>query len=155
LERSAVFPIRSFLGHTVGFVLRQTQEKRYIRYEVYSGTSIPMLWNADCAFPRIWETQHIIITEGVFDALAVKLAGAPNVVATLGANPSQLTMRWIKRLATRVTVLTDMDTAGRGAAKRYRALLPGVVVSSPQFAAHDVWDLWVSRPGALQGLVSQ
>lgn len=151
---SVVFPIREFLGQTVAFVIRHATEKTYLRFEVYDGASTPMLWNADRAFPSIWRHQHVVVTEGLFDALAVRSAGCPHVVATLGANPTTLNLRWLKRLATRVTVLTDMDAAGRSAAQKYRdRLAPGVIVSTPEFGAHDVWDLWVTRPDALRGLV--
>ncbi len=150
--RSVVCPVRTWLGTVAGFVVRNVDDKVYLRYEVYDGQSTPAFWGAETAFEAIVRTQHIILAEGVFDALACRYAGGQNVVATLSANPSQGMLRWVKRLAKRVTVLYDMDDAGRKGARSV-SRLEGLVVSAPTYGAHDPWDLWRTRPDALRALV--
>jgi hypothetical protein len=151
----AVLVARDWRGAVVGFQTRTIEPKAYNKYEVYPGV-IPPLWGSDRALGAVWQSQHLILAEGPFDALACQLAGGRGVVATMGAAPGQGIKRWVRRLARRVTLLYDMDEAGREACRRMTMDLTegGVIVSAPAYAAHDPWDLWVARPQALRGLVT-
>lgn len=148
-----VLVIRDWLGRVVGFQHRRVDEKSYMTFPVYDIHLCPLLWGADAALERAWQTNHLILVEGVFDAAAVRLAGGDNVIATLMARPSQAAMRWVQRLARRVTVLYDMDEAGRKGCQTVRQQLPDRIVSTPEYASHDPWDLWASRPQALRAIV--
>lgn len=151
----AVLVSRNWNGLVTGFQTRHPAEKTYYKFEVYGGQRVPMMWGADLALDGAWATQHLIVTEGAFDALACYLAGARNVVATLSANPSRLMVRWMLRLAKRATILYDMDDPGRTASKKlaWQLRAAGLIVSEPNYNDHDPWDLWRSRPEALQALV--
>lgn len=149
---SPVLVLRHWGGQVAGFQVRLTAEKRYDTFQT-NPKVYPIIWGADVALARTWATRHLILTEGPFDALACRLAGAENVVSTLTAKPSRRVQAWIARLADRLTVLYDMDEPGREGAAEVRKLFPRKFVSTPVFAAHDPWDLWVSRPEALKALV--
>jgi DNA primase len=113
----------------------------------------PLLFGLELAYVHVWASRHLIVTEGPFDAVAARQAGGRAVVATLSANPGQGTIRWVRRLAQRITALYDMDDAGRRGIDKLRKALPGVLVSAPSYGAHDPWDLWISKPAVLTALV--
>lgn len=147
---AAVIVCRNWYGMVSAFQARNVDDKLYLTYEVSPGG---LVWGADVALDHVWRTQHLVLAEGPFDALACRLAGAQGVIATLGALPGKNLVRWVGRLAKRITVLYDTDQAGREGVKRLGSDLPNCIVSAPAYHAHDPWDLWITRPHVLRALV--
>lgn len=144
--------IRDWSSRVVGFQARDVVQKGYETYPVYDIHISPLLWGADRAATTLWSSRSIILTEGCLDALACYLAGAEGVVATLMARPSKAALRWIDRLADRITVMYDMDEPGRDGCRRVKQAFPNKIVSTPVYMAHDPWDLWKTRPQAFGAL---
>lgn len=65
--------------------------------------------------PRFVDGQPVTVAEGIFSALALERAGAPNPCAILGSNLTPEKARMLSRFD-RVIVATDPDKAGDGVA---------------------------------------
>jgi DNA primase len=81
-------------------------------------------------------SDHLIIVEGYFDAIALHQAGITNAVATLGTALTPDHLRTIRRYVNKVVLLFDPDPAGIRAALRTLDLFVGsgigvTVVSLP------------------------
>lgn len=74
------------------------------------------------AVEGIKKTNRVIVTEGYFDAIACHLAGFTEAVATLGTALSEEHAQLLHRLAERVFLVFDADSAGINAALRSQAI---------------------------------
>jgi DNA primase len=103
-----VVPVHSPDGLPVGIVGRSIVEKKF-----KNSTNLPKnqtLFNIHRA-KKIG--SHVIIVESSFDAIRVHQAGFPNVVATLGGHLSSNNLNLLNRYFTKITIMTDSDSAGR------------------------------------------
>ena len=103
-----VTPVHSPDGMPVGIVGRSISDKRF-----KNSTNLPRsktMFNIHRA-KKIGD--HVIIVESNFDAIRVHQAGFPNVIATLGGHISSDNINNINRYFNRVTIMTDVDQAGR------------------------------------------
>ena len=117
-----MFPIHDELGNCIAFGARALQEGDEPKYlnspdsPLFSkGRTLYALHHARRA---IIETKHALIVEGYVDALALHAAGIKNVVATLGTALTKDHARTLQRMAERITLVFDPDTAGEPAAHR-------------------------------------
>lgn len=117
-----MFPIHDELGNCIAFGARALQEGDEPKYlnspdsPLFSkGRTLYALHHARRA---IIETKHALIVEGYVDALALHAAGIKNVVATLGTALTKDHARTLQRMAERITLVFDPDTAGERAADR-------------------------------------
>lgn len=125
-----VFPVTSLTPGYAGLVTRPLPvagEKR--RYEVFAmlKTEVyPVAFGLREGLDAIWERKQVVVTEGIFDALALA-PHVPHVIATLMASPPQTLKRFFERYVTEVVSMLDMDEAGRRASEKLTAHLRGKV----------------------------
>ncbi len=119
-----IFPIRDVRGRVVAFGGRGMSPDAKPKYLNSSETPLfhkgRMLYNHHAARKSAHDTGRVIAVEGYVDAIAMTLAGHPEVVASLGTalTEDQLALLW--RMADEPILCFDGDGAGRRAA--YRAL---------------------------------
>lgn len=136
-----VFPLTSVLGAVIGVQTRALSEKQYQQFYSTHPHVHPYGFGIAQALPEIWRTHQVIVTEGVFDALAVWKT-AQNVIATLSAHPTKGMTRFLGRYAVRVIALYDMDDVGRRGAQRLQQWWAEEFQTvAPEYGAHDPADL--------------
>ncbi len=116
-----MFPIHDARGQIIGFGGRTMgdDQAKYLNGSesiLYRKSSV--LFGLHKAFSAIRERKQVILVEGYFDVLACHRAGALQTVATCGTALTEEHVRFIKRVADRVTLCLDQDRAGREAAER-------------------------------------
>jgi len=134
-RRRAVFPVWTPEGRLAGHIGRAIDpgaEPRYLSERGFRKSLL--LWNERTER----RADTVIVVEGVFDALAVIVAGFGNVVALLGAVASPYQLSALSS-APHVVSLLDADDAGRRGAILLRDVLGRNVT---------ICDLRVGDPGA-------
>jgi DNA primase len=116
-----LFPILNLRGKVAGFGGR-TLDDQTPKYLNSSDSLIfqksKLAFGLYQAQKYIREQDEIILVEGYFDVLVMWAAGFRNVVATCGTSLTLDHLSLFKRLANRVTVLFDGDSAGLSATER-------------------------------------
>lgn len=150
-----IFPVTSLTPGYAGLVTRPLPvagEKR--RYEVFAmlRTEVyPVAFGLRENLPAVWERKQVVITEGIFDALALA-PHVPHVIATLMASPPLTIKRFFERYVTEVVSMLDMDEAGRRASEKLTAHLRGKVrVTTLDYGEKDPGD--AAERGALEPLL--
>ncbi len=117
-----MFPIHDELGNCIAFgarALKDGDEPKYL-----NSPDSPLfskgrtLYALHLARRAIIDSKHALVVEGYVDALALHAAGIKNVVATLGTALTKDHARMLQRMAERITLIFDPDTAGERAADR-------------------------------------
>ena|SRR3989344_146361 len=118
-----MFPIADSSGRIVGFSGRifnkETNEGKYINTPntvLYDKSKILYLW--DRAKNDVRKENSCVVVEGQMDALMSHQAGITNTVATSGTALGFAHTSLIKRLASKLLLAFDNDTAGETASKR-------------------------------------
>lgn len=115
-----LFPIRDSKGAVVGFggrALGDGQTPKYLnspQSAVFDKSHI--LYGLDLARPTIQRTSQVVIVEGYMDVVVAHQAGQNNVVGTIGTALTDHHAELLKRIAKRVILCLDPDTAGDMAA---------------------------------------
>lgn len=141
-----VFPLYNTLGQPIGMQTRSMIEKEYQLFYATPSELHPFVFGLDVALPAIWARGHVVVVEGVFDALAV----APFtdcVIASLRAKPSRTLHTFLRRYARSVLALLDMDEPGREGAYGLLNGQQGYTVSVPSYPGHDPAE-WVAATPA-------
>jgi len=81
-----------------------------------------VLYGLDSAREEIRRAGYMIVVEGYFDQISLRIGGLENTVAPLGTALGSDQVRLIKRFSDRVVTIFDGDEAGLKAAKRSLAL---------------------------------
>ncbi|MCR9233353.1 MAG: DNA primase [bacterium] len=81
-------------------------------------TKSKLLFGLDEARQGIRETETVVVVEGYTDCITAHQFGVTNVVATLGTALTESHVTYLKRLARKVVLVFDGDTAGQQAAER-------------------------------------
>jgi len=154
LRSRIIFPVTDPLGRvmglqTRGIVDRPGEKLRYLTYYAASRDIYAPTFGMVQSMPALFETGHCVLVEGPFDYFAVKAAGARAVFAQLTAGQSQGLMKFLRRYAQRVTALLDMDDAGRRGVQRLTMQLPELMVTAPDYPAHDPADFWKMPAGKI------
>jgi DNA primase len=117
-----IFPILNMRGKVAGFggrILNDQDQPKYLNSPdslVFNKGKLAFgLYQAQ---KYIREQDEVILVEGYFDALTLFASGFRNVVATCGTALTVDHLQAFKRLASRVTVLFDGDSAGVAATVR-------------------------------------
>lgn len=76
------------------------------------------LYGLDSARDSIKQTGRVILVEGYFDQIALRIHGLENTVAPLGTALGSPQIRLVKRFAEKITIIFDGDEAGIRALKR-------------------------------------
>lgn len=130
-------PVKSLSGrvaawHTVGISVKDyrtfyDQDHRYL----------PVFYATDEDYDQLWRSKQVILTEGVFDRLALKLAFPDRAVfarLTKGVSPPMVSL--LERLCSKVWIAFDNDLPGNKAADKASRRL-GVEVHRLQIPYKD------------------
>ncbi len=114
-----LFPIRDAKGAVVGFGGRSLGDStpKYLnspQSAVFDKSSI--LYGFDLARPHIQRSGQVVIVEGYMDVVIAHQAGQHNVIGTIGTALTDRHADLLKRIAKRVILCLDPDTAGDMAA---------------------------------------
>ncbi|HEX8220536.1 MAG TPA: DNA primase [Chloroflexia bacterium] len=115
-----LFPIRDHKGAVVGFggrALGDNQQPKYLnspQSAVFDKSQI--LYGLDLARPNIQRNGQVVIVEGYMDVVVAHQAGQTNVVGTIGTALTDGHAELLKRIARKVILCLDPDTAGDMAA---------------------------------------
>ncbi|HEX8229502.1 MAG TPA: DNA primase [Chloroflexia bacterium] len=115
-----LFPIRDHKGAVVGFggrALGDGQTPKYLnspQSAVFDKSHI--LFGLDLARPNIQRNGQVVIVEGYMDVVVAHQAGQTNVVGTIGTALTDPHAELLKRIAKKVILCLDPDTAGDMAA---------------------------------------
>ncbi len=117
-----IFPILNIRGKVSGFGGRVQSDQDQPKY-LNSPDSLvfhkgKLAFGLFQAQKYIRENDELILVEGYFDVLTLYAAGFRNVVATCGTALTPEHLQAFKRLASRVVVLFDGDSAGTSATLR-------------------------------------
>ncbi len=115
-----LFPIRDHKGATVGFGARALGEGQTPKYLNSPQSAIfdksAVLYGFDLARPHIQRAGQVVIVEGYMDVVVAHQAGQSNVVGTIGTALTDRHAELLKRIAKRIILCLDPDTAGDMAA---------------------------------------
>lgn len=126
LRGSVVFPLRDPLGGLLGFQCRKIQDKLFHRYYLPRANVFPAVLGLPEALPHIERTGRIILTEGVFDWLALQ-ASYPEAVCVMTARITPSQAEGVLAFAREVVLLFDQDGAGRRGADLAEQVLSDLV----------------------------
>jgi DNA primase len=140
-----VFPLYNALGCPIGMQTRSVVAKDYRLFYAYPAALHPWAFGLPQALPAIWDRGHVVLVEGVFDALAVAPV-CDCVLGTLRALPSRALVTFLARYALNVTSLLDMDDPGRAGGLALLRDTPRYTVTLPSYPAHDPAE-WVAANG--------
>ncbi len=112
LRGSVVFPIRDPLGGLLGFQCRQIEQKLFHRYYLPRAAIFPALLGLPEALPHIVASQRIILTEGLFDWLALQ-GSFPEAVCLMTARLTPSQAEGVLAFAREVVFVLDQDAQGR------------------------------------------
>jgi len=116
-----MFPITNLEGEVVGFGARALgdEEPKYLNSpESAVFVKGKTLYGLAQAREAIRRSGVAVVVEGYTDVIAAHQAGRSNVLATLGTSLTADHVRALSRLAQRVIVAYDADSAGKGAVLR-------------------------------------
>ncbi len=111
-----LFPIRDHKGAIVGFGARALDEGQQPKYlnspqsVIFDKSSI--LYGLDMARQHIQRAGHVVIVEGYMDVVVAHQAAQNNVVGTIGTALTDRHAELLKRVARRIVLCLDPDTAG-------------------------------------------
>lgn len=118
-----MFPIFDYNGRVVAFGGRVWPEKeneaKYVNSPetlLYSKSKI--LYGLNKSKQEILRAGECVLVEGYMDMIMSYQAGVRNVVAVSGTALTAEQLKTVRRLAEKLIVAFDVDTAGEGAAKR-------------------------------------
>ncbi len=111
-----MFPIRDQKGSIVGFGARALDEGQAPKYlnspqsAIFDKSSI--LYGFDMARPHVQRAGQVVIVEGYMDVVVAHQSGQHNVVGTIGTALTDRHAELLKRIARRIVLCLDPDTAG-------------------------------------------
>lgn len=120
-----LFPIHDERGRTVAFGGRMLPDTKYNTGGKYFNSpespvfhKSKLIFALDKARDAIRKTGTAVVMEGYVDCIKAHQSGVLNAVATLGTALTEQHVAFLKRLAERVVLVYDGDTAGVNAAAR-------------------------------------
>lgn len=156
-----VFPLTDPFGAVIGVQLRSPYERGYRDFLAAPTEVCPPTFGLHVALPAAFQSQRLVLVEGVFDYFAV-VEHAPETLAILTSATSLAVRRLISRYARTVVWMGDMDAPGRRGGyvlaglqvpEQYRrdkdkgqpqrtGRVPPYQVLLPFYSEHDPSDLW-------------
>lgn len=116
-----LFPITTLQGEVVGFGARALgdEEPKYLNTsETPVFSKGKLLYGLEQAREAVRRSGTAVIVEGYTDVIACHQAGRQDVLATLGTALTPDHVRLLSRLAQRIIMAFDADSAGQGAVTR-------------------------------------
>ena len=118
-----MFPLYDLEGRVNGFSGREYFEKTDRKYINTSETKIfkkgELLYNYHIAKKIARKEKCIIVVEGFMDVIRLSSIGIDNVVATMGTEVTKFQANLINKLAPKIILLFDGDSAGQKATINY------------------------------------
>ena len=151
MEDLLVFPLTTALGAVRGFQFRHVERERSGYMDYFVDRREPCLFGLHQAVRAIWDRGAVFLVEGVFDLLPVQRS-VPHVLATLTANVSPQTVRFLRRIVRQVWIGFDMDAPGRTGCRKFQndhgSEFEVYVVEYPRINGTftkdpgDLWEAW-------------
>jgi 5S rRNA maturation endonuclease (ribonuclease M5) len=116
-NKMMVIPVFDLAGKLIGVIGRSINEKRYKYSKGLQKGNI--IWNLH----NVVNSDHIVLTEGALDAIAIWDAGVRHVGAILGGHISEAQFQLLRRFAY-VVAFFDNDEAGRAATLQLMDRMP-------------------------------
>jgi DNA primase len=116
-----MIPIRNLNAHLVAFggrILGEGDPKYLNSPESSLFRKRDLLYGLDTAREGIKKEGYVVLVEGYFDQISLRIRGLENAVAPLGTGLGRDQVRLLKRFTSAVTVVFDADEAGLRAVKR-------------------------------------
>lgn len=116
--------VSSMSGAPVGIQTRLLEEKNYRWYQCPQAAHLPMVYGSQDDWEKLWATEEVILTEGIFDRVAVKRALPDRaVLARLSKGAANQMGVFLRRYSKRVYLLFDNDEPGQQAVETTRRSL--------------------------------
>ena len=124
---SAIFiPLFTLTGDFTGLSIRKMHEEmKHDSWFIPGTRKLDLLFNLNNAFDYAVKKNSIIITEGVYDTMALAKHGFRNTVALLGTNMSYLQFFQLLSIVDNVALCLDNDNAGISAMEKIIKAWPG------------------------------
>ncbi len=116
-----MIPIRNLNGNVVAFggrILGEGDPKYLNSPESSVFRKRDLLYGLDTAREGIKAEGYVVLVEGYFDQISLRVRGLANVVAPLGTGLGREQVKLLKRFTSAVIVVFDADEAGLRAVKR-------------------------------------
>ena len=118
------FLARSMSGQPVGLQTREIVDKKYRWHQFDDVEHLPMLYGSPDDWDLMWQTGSMVVTEGPFDRVAVKLALPDRAVfARLSKGISNQMLTLVRRYVRHLWQAFDSDEEGDNAAERSEKML--------------------------------
>jgi DNA primase len=121
-RRRITFPLADERGHVLGFGARAVVEGDQPKYLNTSESELfhksRIVYGADLARAAAARAGRVVLVEGYTDVIALRQAGVPEVVASMGTALTDAQIDAIARLAPRALFCQDPDTAGQESVAR-------------------------------------
>jgi len=144
IDLEIVNPVIGFIshspsGHLIGITTRRVEEKEYRWFQSPKALHLPIFYATKDDHEKLFETGDLILSEGVFDRVALKRAFPDRAVyARLTKGTGNQLVHYLKRYAKRLWLAFDMDEPGQKATERTeKKLKDHMDVNSIDFAAND------------------
>jgi len=135
---SVIIPIRSMSERVIAWQTVAISIKEYRTFYDMRHMYCPMFYGSEQDRQLLWETGQTIITEGVFDRIAIKRAFPErSVIARLTKGLSPQIIELFNRVAKRVWLAFDMDKPGEKAALKSTKRLGNVDVVRLEYPYKD------------------
>ena len=113
---AAIFvPLFNLQGDFTGLSIRKMCDKKHDSWFVPGSRKIDLVYNLNESFNACVRKNSIILTEGVYDTIALKKYGLANCGALLGTNMSNLQFFQLFSIVDNIALCLDDDEAGHKA----------------------------------------
>lgn len=143
-------PYRTPAGMLVGFGARDLTVKKMVEYRLPISKWHPIMVGLPRALDAMWRGQRVWVVEGLFDLFALEWAYGGPVVAAGTAKLSPRQTEFMRRFASDVLMVFDMDPPGRRGSSEavYHLRRAGVRCNEIAYAGKDPGVVW-DRGGAV------
>lgn len=113
---AAIFvPLFNLNGDFTGLSIRKMCDKKHDSWFVPGSRKIDLVYNLNESFNQAVRKNSIILTEGVYDTIALKKYGITHAGALLGTNMSNLQFFQLFSVVDNIALCLDNDEAGHKA----------------------------------------
>jgi DNA primase len=114
-----MFPLADVKGHVLGFGARALAPDDRPKYLNTSDSELfhkgSLVYGADLARPAAARAGRLVLVEGYTDVIALRQAGIPETVGSMGTALTERQLDALKRLTPKVLLCQDPDAAGQDA----------------------------------------
>ena len=114
-----MFPLADFKGHVLGFGARALDPDDKPKYLNTAESDVfhkgSMVYGADLARAPAARSGRLVLVEGYTDVIALRQAGIPETVCSMGTALTERQLNALRRLTPKVLLCQDPDAAGQEA----------------------------------------